>query len=163
MTLKSEVFAAMQEARDLAAETYTAVQLKAMRIAASPTLWFEKTRAEGMWSNAATNLATIELLPEILDDALQTQDPAVALRQALVVIEQTGEATVKYAEWAESFSLATMARGTWAALIDLVGQLARAIAEAVVEVGGEVVKGLGLGGVIAAAVGLGVVIVIATR
>jgi hypothetical protein len=163
MTLKSEVYSAMQQARDAAAETFTAVQVKALIIAASPLLWFEKTRAEGMLMNASTNLATIELLPEILDDALQTQDPAAALAQALVVIEQTGEATVKYATWAESFSLATLARDTWAQLVDLVGELARAVAEAVVDVGEQAVKGLGLGGVIAAAVGIGVVVVVATR
>lgn len=163
MTLQTEVFEAAREARDLAADTLAAVQLKSMMIAASPLLWFELSQAEGMHMNAASNLKTIELLPEILDTALGEQDPSAALTQALVVIRQTGEATAKYAAWAESWSLATLVRETWAVFTELVGELAQLVGEVVVVVGKKVTEGLGPGGLIAAALGVGVVLVIATR
>ena len=163
MTLRTEVFEVAREARDAAADTLAAVQIKTLMIAASPLLWFEKSTAEGMLMNAASNLRTIELLPEILDTALAEQDPAVALTQALVVIKQTGVATAKYATWAESWSLATLVRETWAVFTELVGELAQLVGEVVVVVGKKVTEGLGFGGVIAAAVGVGVVLVIATR
>ena len=163
MTLQTEVFEVAREARDAAADTLAAVQVKALLIAASPLLWFEKSAAEGMLMNAASNLKTIELLPEILDTALAEQDPAAALAQALVVIEQTGQATAKYATWAESWSLATLVRETWAVFTELVGELAQLVGEVVVVVGKKVTEGLGPGGVIAAAVGVGVVLLIATR
>jgi hypothetical protein len=163
MTLESEVFAAMQEARDAAADTYSAVQIKALQIASSPILWGQKTQAEGMLSNAALNLATIELLPEILEDALAEQDQATALAQAVVVIEQTGEATVRYAEWADSSSLAALARETWAVLVELVAELAYVVADAVIVVGKRATEGLGFGGVVAVLAALGVVGFVTTR
>jgi hypothetical protein len=120
-----------------------------------------------MLMNAASNLKTIELLPEILDTALAEQDPAVALAQALVVIKQTGEATAKYATWAESWSLATLVRETWAVFTELVGELAELVGGLAVEFGEAIVtgatKGLGVGGVVAAFAALGVVVFVATR
>jgi hypothetical protein len=163
LTLQTEVYEVAREARDAAADTLAAVQIKALLIAASPLLWFERSAAEGMLMNAASNLKTIELLPEILDTALAEQDPAVALAQALVVIKQTGVATAKYATWAESWSLATLVRETWAVFVELVGELAELVGETVAIVGRKATEGLGVGGVIAAALGVGLVVFVATR
>ena len=163
MTTYSEVMAELQNARDAAAQAFTAVQVKALVIAASPLLWGQKTQAEGMLMNASTNLATIELLPEILDDALADQDAATALGQAMVVIQQTGEATVRYATWADASAIAALARETWAVLVELVADLAYEVANAVLVVGKRATEGLGFMGAAIVLLGLGFVGFVSTR
>jgi len=140
------------------------VRAKVLRLKASPLLWLvESTTAEGMEQNAAMNLATVEMLPEILDDALAEQDQATALGQAMVIVQLTGESTVRYGEWAESWSIVTFAKNVWVALVDLVADLAYEVADAVLIVGRRAGDALGIGGVFAAVAGLGLVAFIVTR
>jgi len=148
MTTKMEVIAAMRKARDAAMDALDAVRAKRAAIAANPLLWPQLSGADGYIANAAMNVATVELLPEVLDDALSSQDQATALGQAMVVIQQTGEATERYARWADASALAQLVRDVWDALVGLVADLAYEVADAVLVVGRKAAEGLGWGALV---------------
>ena len=116
MTTKADVFAQIETARNTALAVLEAVRDKRDWMFLTPALWPQIPGADGYVENAAQNVATIELLPEILEDALVSQDVATALGQAMVIVEQTGESSTRYATWAKAWSLVTLGKDVWSAL-----------------------------------------------
>ncbi len=170
MTTYDDVLREMENARQAAAEVFEAVQQKTLWLKISPIKWhLEGAHAEGMVQNASMNLATIEMLPEVLDDALAEQDQGTALAQAMVIVQLTGESTVRYAEWVESSVLVTFVQNVWTSLVQLIADLAYEVANAVLVIGKRVGEGVvdAVGGgalVVAGVLGLGLVgFFIATR
>lgn len=154
MTTATELYAAIGEAEAIAADVYEAVLERADSIACV----LQSSTCEGMRWTAQQNWETVRGLRERIEEALAAEPERAGdvLTQALVIVEQTREQTQRLATWASASWLGELVTETWAALVELVSDLAYELAGAIVVVGKAAAKsGLGwlLGG---AAVAIGV-------
>jgi hypothetical protein len=151
MTTKADVFAQIESARNVALSVLASVRGKRDALFLSPTLWWAIPEADGYVENAARSVATIELLPEILEEALVSQDVGTALAQALVIVEKTGDSTERYAEWAQSSALVLLVKETWSVLVEIIADLAYEVANAILVIGKRAAEGAGWQGMAALA------------
>lgn len=148
MTTTADLYAAIAEAEDLAANVYELVLDKANELACV----VQSSTCEGMRWTAQQNWETVRGLRARIDEALAAEPDRAAdiLATATVIVEQTGEQTQRLATWAAASWLGELAAETWATLVELVAELAYELAGAVVVVGKQAARS-GLGWILAGA------------